>query len=117
MELVNFLFLSMEICKIVFVKNHIDCTHKCSELTLKLCLNFLFLETRSSNNKTKFSNCAPLLADLLKHSYDAEFFSKVCTRKNKTLALALNATFRYIDDVTTVTFTLMLTHCIRVSVK
>lgn len=56
-----------------------------------------------------WANCAPLLADLLKHSYDAEFFSKVCTRKNKTLALALNATFRYIDDVTTVTFTLMLT--------
>ena len=45
------------------------------------------------------TNCAPLLADLFLYSYEAEFIQKLVREKNKTLAVAFNSTFRYIDDV------------------
>jgi hypothetical protein len=44
-------------------------------------------------------NCAPLLADLFLYSYEAEFIQKLLNAKNKSLAVAFNSTFRYIDDV------------------
>ena len=45
------------------------------------------------------TNCAPLLADLFLYSYEAEFIQKLVREKNKSLAVAFNSTFRYIDDV------------------
>ena len=45
------------------------------------------------------TNCAPLLADLFLYSYEAEFIQKLLHKKNKSLAVAFNSTFRYIDDV------------------
>ena len=43
--------------------------------------------------------CAPLLADLFLHSYEAEFLQSLLDRKEHRLALSFNLTFRYIDDV------------------
>ena len=45
------------------------------------------------------TNCAPLLADLFLYSYGVEFIQKLLHEKNKSLAVAFNSTFRYIDDV------------------
>ena len=46
------------------------------------------------------TNCAPLLADLFLHSYEAEFIQNLLKdKKKKHLAKSFNFTFRYIDDV------------------
>jgi hypothetical protein len=46
------------------------------------------------------SNCAPLLADLLFYSYEADFIQGLLKKKKqKKLARSFNFTFRYIDDV------------------
>jgi hypothetical protein len=45
------------------------------------------------------TNCAPLLADLFWYSYEAECIQKLLHEKNKSLAVAFNSIFRYIDDV------------------
>ena len=45
------------------------------------------------------TNCAPLLADLLLYSYEAEFVQKLLRDRNKKLAVSFNLTYRYIDDV------------------
>ena len=46
------------------------------------------------------SNCAPLLADLLFYSYEADFIQGLLKKKTKTkLARSFNFTFLYIDDV------------------
>ena len=44
------------------------------------------------------TNCAPLLADLFLHSYEAEFIERLL-KSNKKLAVSFNLSFRYIDDV------------------
>jgi hypothetical protein len=48
---------------------------------------------------TMGTNCAPLLADLFLYSYEAEFIQKLLHEKKKSLAVTFNSTFRYIDDV------------------
>ena len=45
------------------------------------------------------TNCAPLLADLFLYSYEAEFIQKLISQKKKNVALSFNHTYRYIDDV------------------
>ena len=45
------------------------------------------------------TNCAPLLADLFLYSYEAEFIQNLLKKKDKKLARSFNFTFRYIDDV------------------
>ena len=45
------------------------------------------------------TNCAPLLADLFLYSYEAEFIQKLISKKLKTTAQSFNYTYRYIDDV------------------
>ena len=45
------------------------------------------------------TNCAPLLADLFLHSYEADFLQSLLDKKDRRLALSFNLTFRYIDDV------------------
>ena len=45
------------------------------------------------------TNCAPLLADLFLHSYEADFLQWLLDKKDRKLALSFNLTFRYIDDV------------------
>ena len=45
------------------------------------------------------TNCAPLLADLFLYSYEAEFLQNLLKKQDKKLAQSFNFTFRYIDDV------------------
>ena len=45
------------------------------------------------------TNCAPLLADLFLHSYEAEFVQSLLQAGKKHLAQQFNFTNRYIDDV------------------
>jgi len=45
------------------------------------------------------TNCALLLADLLLHSYEADFVKQLLRKGVKKLAQSFNYTFRYIDDV------------------
>ena len=45
------------------------------------------------------TNCAPLLADLFLYSYEAEFIQKLISQKKKNIAQSFNHTYRYIDDV------------------
>ena len=45
------------------------------------------------------TNCAPLLADLLLYSYEAEFIQTVIGSGKRHLAKSFNFTYRYIDDV------------------
>jgi hypothetical protein len=39
------------------------------------------------------------MADLFLYSYEAEFIQKIIHEKKKSLAVAFNSTFRYINDV------------------
>ena len=43
--------------------------------------------------------CAPLLAGLFLHSYEADFIQELLKKNEKKLARFFNLTFRYIDDV------------------
>ena len=45
------------------------------------------------------TNCAPLLADLFLHSYEAEFLQDLVKSGSKAVAKKFNFTYRYIDDV------------------
>ena len=45
------------------------------------------------------TNCAPLLADLFLYSYEANFIQQLLAKKKKKIAQKFNYTFRYIDDV------------------
>ena len=45
------------------------------------------------------TNCAPLLADLFLHSYEADFIADLIRKKEYRLARSFNLSFRYIDDV------------------
>ena len=45
------------------------------------------------------TNCAPLFADLLLYSYEADFIQGLLKENEKKLARSYNFTFRYIDDV------------------
>ena len=91
-----------------FVRHHSDSPYKYSETDIKGMLGFLvdniyvvfgdqvFQQTVGIPMGT---NCAPLLADLFLHSYEAEFVQKLLRDNNKKLAVSFNHTFRYIDDV------------------
>ena len=45
------------------------------------------------------TNCAPLLADLFLYSYEANFIQQLLAKKKKNIAQKFSYTFRYIDDV------------------
>ena len=45
------------------------------------------------------TNCAPLLADLYLHSYEAEFIQSLIKSGTQHLAKSFRFTNRYIDDV------------------
>ena len=45
------------------------------------------------------TNCAPLLADLFLFTYEAEFIQKLTAHKQKNIAHLFYFTYRYIDDV------------------
>ena len=45
------------------------------------------------------TNCAPILADVFRYSYEADFIQGLLKKNEKKLAQSFNFTFRYIDDV------------------
>jgi hypothetical protein len=81
--------------------------HKYSEVDIKEMVGFLIDNIFVVFGKQIFQqtvgipmsiNCAPLLADLFLYFYEARFIPTIL-HENKPLAVAFNATFRYIDDV------------------
>ena len=91
-----------------FVRHHSGSPYKYSEADIKGMLGFLidniyvvfgdqvFQQTVGIPMDT---NCAPLLAGLFLHSYEAEFVQKLLRDNNRKLAVSFNHTFRYIDGV------------------
>jgi hypothetical protein len=82
--------------------------HKYSEVEFKNMLEFLIDNIcvvvggqvfQQSVGIPMGTNCAPLLADLFLYSYEAEFIQKLLHEKKKSLAVAFNSIFLYIDDV------------------
>ena len=59
-----------------------------------LCLMDMFF-----NRQSMGTNCAPLLADLLLYSFEADFIQGLPKKSKKKLARSFNFTFHYIDDV------------------
>jgi hypothetical protein len=49
------------------------------------------------------TNCDPLLSDLFLYSYEADFIQGLLKKNEKKLARSFNFTFRYIDDVLSLT--------------
>jgi hypothetical protein len=49
--------------------------------------------------QTVGTSCAPLLADFVLYSYEADFIQGLLKKNEKKLARSFNYTFRYIDDV------------------
>ena len=49
------------------------------------------------------TNCAPLLADIFLYSYGAEFIQTLIKSGKRHLAKSFNFTYRYIDDVFSLT--------------
>ena len=49
------------------------------------------------------TNCAPLLADIFLYSYEADFIQSLLSSGKKHLASRFNLTYRYIDDVLSIT--------------
>ena len=91
-----------------FVKNDTESTKKFTEIKMIEMLNFLIdnifvtfggLVFQQSIGIPMGTNCAPLLADLFLHSYEAEFLEGLVQKKDRKLAQAFNFSFRYIDDV------------------
>ena len=94
--------------KAYFVRNHTDSTKKYSETDVVSMLEFfidnIFVEFgghvfQQTVGIPMGTNCAPLLADLFLHSYEAKFLQELSQRKEKKLAQSFNFSFRYIDDV------------------
>jgi hypothetical protein len=93
---------------IYVVKHHSDSPYKYSEADIKDMLSFLVDNFyvvigdqvfQQSVGIPMGTNCAPLLADLILYSYEAEFVQKLLQDNNKRLAMSFNHTFRYIEDV------------------
>ena len=91
-----------------FVKHHSDSTEKFSETDIFNILEvsidniFVMFGRRVFQQKVGIpmgTNCAPLLADLFLYSYGADFIQGLLKKNEKRLVRSFNFTFRYIDDV------------------
>jgi len=91
-----------------FVKDHTSRKTKYTEDDIVNMINFLidniFIEFggrifQQTVGIPMGTNCAPLLADLILHSYEAGFVQELLRKGEKKLAEFFDYTFRYIDDV------------------
>ena len=79
--------------------------YKYSEADIKDMLGFLVdniyvvFGDQVFQQSVSIPTCAPLLAALFLHSYEAGFLQKLLRDNNKKLAVSFNHAFRYIDDV------------------
>ena len=89
-------------------KKHSDSTKKFSETDIINMLEFLIDNIFVIFGGSVFqqtvgipmdANCAPLLADLLLYSYEADFIQGLLKKNGKKLARSFSFIFRYIDDV------------------
>jgi hypothetical protein len=90
-----------------FDKYHSDSTHKHSEVQIKKMLEFfidnIYIVVSSGLptvcwNSNGYELCSVVSGSVL-CSYEAEFIQKLLHEKYKSLAVAFNSTFRYIDNV------------------
>ena len=104
----RYLVLNSRTNSAYFVKEHTDASKKYNEDDIINMLNFLidniFVEYggvifQQTIGIPMGTNCAPLLADLFLYTYEAEFIQTLVKSKKKKLAQSFNLTFRYIDDV------------------
>jgi hypothetical protein len=88
------------------------CARGCSEVEVEEMLGFLVdgiyvvvggKVFRRSIGVPMGADCAPLLADLFLYSYEAEFVRGHLREKRGCLVMAFGWTFRYIDDVLSIT--------------
>merc|ERR1711860_20912 len=91
-----------------FVKRHSKSNNKYTENEIIRMLDFfidnIFVQCGGLVFQQRIgipmgTNCAPLLADLFLHSYEAEFLQGLLQKKYRKLAQTFNFSFRYIDDV------------------
>ena len=91
-----------------FVREYSNSNNKYTESDIISMINFLidniYVEFgghifRQTIGIPMGTNCAPLLADLFLYSYEAGFIQELLTNKKKHIAQKFNHTFRYIDDV------------------
>ena len=91
-----------------FVKEYSDSKFKYTENDIISMVNFLIDNIYVEFGGVIFqqtigipmgTNCAPLLADLFLYTYEAEFIQNLIARKQKNIAQSFNFTYRYIDDV------------------
>ena len=91
-----------------FVKEYSNAKNKYTEDDIISMINFLIDNIYVEFGGNIFqqtigipigTNCAPLLADLFLYSYEAEFIQQLLANKKKNIAQTFNHTFRYIDDV------------------
>ena len=84
-----------------FVKEHSDSKHKYSEDDIIKMLEFLVdnIFVVCAGKVFVGTNCAPLLADIFLYSFEAEFIQSLLSTGRKQLASRFNFTYRYIDDV------------------
>ena len=91
-----------------FIRDHSDAPQKYSDADVIKMLEYLidniFVEFggrifQQTIGIPMVTNCAPLLADLLLYSYEAEFVQSLLQAGKKHLAQQFNFTYRYIDDV------------------
>ena len=91
-----------------FVKEYSNSNTKYTEKDIIAMVNFLidniFVEFGGQIFQQTIgipmgTNCAPLLADLFLYSYEANFIQNLLVHKKKNIAQSFNFTYRYIDDV------------------
>ena len=105
----RYIYLVLRYEEIYFVKEHSDSKSKNSEDDIIKMLEFLVennfvvfagnVFSRQTGGIPMGTNCAPLLADILLYSYEAEFIYSLLSKGKKPLASRFNLTYRYIDDV------------------
>ena len=95
-----------------FVKEHSDSKNKYSEddtiKMLEFLLDNIFVVFAGKVFQQIVgipmgTNCAPLLSDIFLYSYEAEFIQSLLSTGRKQLASRFNFTYRYIDDVLSIT--------------
>jgi len=108
------------------VKNHTKSKTKYTEDDIVNMINFpidnIFIEFRGRIFQQTVdipmgTNCTPLLANLYLHSYEVEFVQELLRKGERKLAQSFNYTFRYIDDVLSLSNFLHLIYRVELVVK
>ena len=91
MEIVNYLTLSMVICKVILSKN-ILIVHTNTLMLISKRFGLIISMLFSSNIMLEFP-CLPIAPRYYLYSYETEFVQNLIHEKMKILAVAYNSTF------------------------